>query len=138
MNAELGLINWSKSITMMTTFFNLFRKKGSSLYTQLTEIDLGADHSTIQFSWPTRRNICVGVARGLAFLHEEVRSHFIYRKIQATKVLLDEDLRPKSSHFGLAKLIPPSVYFPFEGGYVAPEHGVRNKVTIKSALELYY
>lgn len=48
--------------------------------------------------------ICVGLARGLAFLHEESRLKVVHRDIKATNVLLDKNLNPKISDFGLAKL----------------------------------
>ena len=54
--------------------------------------------------WPKRFNISIGIARGLAFLHEESRIKIVHRDIKATNVLLDKDLNPKISDFGLAKL----------------------------------
>lgn len=54
--------------------------------------------------WTTRYKICVGIARGLAYLHEESRLKIVHRDIKATNVLLDQDLNPKISDFGLAKL----------------------------------
>ena len=54
--------------------------------------------------WPTRRQICLGIARGLAYLHEESRLKIVHRDIKATNVLLDKDLNAKISDFGLAKL----------------------------------
>ena len=54
--------------------------------------------------WPKRFKISIGIARGLAFLHEESGIKIIHRDIKATNVLLDKDLNPKISDFGLAKL----------------------------------
>lgn len=54
--------------------------------------------------WPTRMKICLGIARGLAYLHEESRLKIVHRDIKATNVLLDKDLNAKISDFGLAKL----------------------------------
>ena len=64
----------------------------------------GPEESQLKLDWPTRRHICVGIARGLAFLHEESRLNIVHRDIKATNVLLDKDLNPKISDFGLAKL----------------------------------
>lgn len=54
--------------------------------------------------WPTRYEICLGVAKGLAYLHEESAVKIIHRDIKASNILLDGDLNPKISDFGLAKL----------------------------------
>lgn len=54
--------------------------------------------------WPTRYSICMGVARGLAYLHEESRLRIVHRDVKASNILLDSDLTPKISDFGLAKL----------------------------------
>ena len=54
--------------------------------------------------WPTRYRICIDIARGLTFLHEESRLKIVHRDIKATNVLLDKDLKAKISDFGLAKL----------------------------------
>lgn len=69
----------------------------------------GYSPSGMQFDWSTRANICVGVAKGLAFLHEEVRPHVIHRDIKASNILLDKDLSPKISDFGLARLMPANM-----------------------------
>ena len=54
-------------------------------------------------------NICIGVAQGLAFLHDNARPHIVHRDIKASNILLDKDLTPKISDFGLAKLLPSDV-----------------------------
>lgn len=102
-----------------------------------TLIGGGHHYSNIQFSWRTRSRICIGIARGLAFLHEEVRPHIIHRDIKASNILLDKDLTPKISDFGLAKLIPANmthVSTRVAGtiGYLAPEYAIRGQVTRKA------
>jgi len=68
----------------------------------------GTIYSNIRFNWRARVKIAVGVARGLAFLHEEIRPPIIHRDIKASNILLDKDLTPKISDFGLARLLPPN------------------------------
>lgn len=58
----------------------------------------------MRLDWATRNKICVGIARGLAFLHDESTIKIVHRDIKATNVLLDHHLNPKISDFGLAKL----------------------------------
>ncbi|XP_057486176.1 cold-responsive protein kinase 1-like [Actinidia eriantha] len=103
----------------------------------LAQTLLGGGHSSVQFNWRTRTRICIGVARGLAYLHEEVRPHIVHRDIKASNILLDKDLTPKISDFGLARLIPANmthVSTRVAGtiGYLAPEYAIRGQLTRKA------
>ncbi|RID49195.1 hypothetical protein BRARA_H00010 [Brassica rapa] len=64
----------------------------------------GGDKKTLHLDWPTRFEICMGVARGLAYLHEEGSVRIVHRDVKASNILLDSNLVPKVSDFGLAKL----------------------------------
>ncbi|KAK6134968.1 hypothetical protein DH2020_031287 [Rehmannia glutinosa] len=64
----------------------------------------GREEQRLNLDWSTRKKICIGIARGLAYLHEESRLKIVHRDIKATNVLLDKDLNAKISDFGLAKL----------------------------------
>uniref|UniRef100_A0ACD6ACL5 Uncharacterized protein n=1 Tax=Avena sativa TaxID=4498 RepID=A0ACD6ACL5_AVESA len=103
----------------------------------LAQTLLGSRNSDIQFNWRTRVNICIGVAQGLAYLHDGVRPHIVHRDIKASNILLDDDLTPKISDFGLAKLLPADVSHISTRvagtlGYLAPEYAIRGQVTRKS------
>ncbi|GAA0152952.1 transmembrane signal receptor [Lithospermum erythrorhizon] len=103
----------------------------------LAQTLLGRGTSGIQFNWKIRTKICSGIARGLAFLHEEVIPHIVHRDIKASNILLDRDLNPKISDFGLAKIFPASmthVSTRVAGtmGYLAPEYAVRGRLTRKA------
>lgn len=65
---------------------------------------LVAGNSNLHLDWPKRFEICLGVARGLAYLHEESSVRIVHRDVKASNILLDADLNPKISDFGLAKL----------------------------------
>lgn len=56
--------------------------------------------------WTKRLQIVTGIARGLLYLHEEAPVRIIHRDIKASNILLDEELNPKISDFGLARLFP--------------------------------
>ena len=57
-------------------------------------------------NWKQRFNIIVGMARGLAYLHQEFHVCIIHRDIKSSNVLLDDDFQPKIADFGLARLLP--------------------------------
>lgn len=103
----------------------------------LAQTLLGRGHSNLQFSWRTRSRICVDVARGLAFLHDEVKPYIVHRDIKAGNILLDRHMTAKISDFGLAKLIPDNmthVSTRVAGtiGYLAPEYAIRGQLTRKA------
>lgn len=56
--------------------------------------------------WSKRFQIVIGIVRGLLYLHEEAPERIIHRDIKASNILLDEELNPKISDFGLARLFP--------------------------------
>ncbi|XP_024019466.1 probable leucine-rich repeat receptor-like serine/threonine-protein kinase At3g14840 isoform X2 [Morus notabilis] len=102
----------------------------------------GPEESQLQLDWPARRKICVGIARGLAYLHEESRLKIVHRDIKSTNVLLDKDLNPKISDFGLAKLDEEenshiSTRIAGTYGYMAPEYAMRGYLTDKADVYSY-
>lgn len=57
-----------------------------------------------KLNWKTRYMIIQGITGGLQYLHEECRVKIIHRDIKPSNILLDIDMTPKISDFGLAKL----------------------------------
>ncbi|KAF6173370.1 hypothetical protein GIB67_027065 [Kingdonia uniflora] len=91
----------------------------------------------LKLDWPTRQKICLGIARGLAYLHEESRLKIVHRDIKGSNVLLDKDLNAKISDFGLAKLNEDghthiSTRVAGTIGYMAPEYAMRGYLTDKA------
>ncbi|KAL2247445.1 UNVERIFIED_CONTAM: putative LRR receptor-like serine/threonine-protein kinase [Sesamum indicum] len=97
----------------------------------------GRQEQRLNLDWQTRKKICLGIARGLAYLHEESRLKIVHRDIKATNVLLDKDLNAKISDFGLAKLDEEenthiSTRIAGTIGYMAPEYAMRGYLTDKA------
>nr|DAD42965.1 TPA_asm: hypothetical protein HUJ06_001195 [Nelumbo nucifera] len=93
--------------------------------------------TSLNLDWRTRYEICLGIARGLAYLHEESRPRIVHRDVKASNILLDAELNPKISDFGLAKLYDDkkthiSTRVAGTIGYLAPEYAMRGHLTEKA------
>ncbi|XXG70313.1 hypothetical protein AAC387_Pa06g3100 [Persea americana] len=76
--------------------------------------------------WKLRYQIALGIARGLAYLHEKCRDCIIHCDIKPENVLLDAAFFPKLADFGMAKIVGREfsrVLTSMRGtiGYLAPE-----------------
>ncbi|KAI3463300.1 hypothetical protein Pfo_019963 [Paulownia fortunei] len=56
-------------------------------------------------SWIMRVQIALDAARGLEYIHEHTKPHYVHRDIKTSNILLDGSFRAKISDFGLAKLV---------------------------------
>ncbi|XP_056160017.1 probable LRR receptor-like serine/threonine-protein kinase At1g56140 isoform X4 [Syzygium oleosum] len=97
----------------------------------------GTGKTSLLVDWGTRYGICLGIARGLAYLHEESRVRIVHRDVKASNILLDSSLNPKISDFGLAKLYNDkmthiSTRIAGTIGYLAPEYAMRGHLTEKT------
>lgn len=55
--------------------------------------------------WKTRLNIIEGIVQGLLYLHKYSRLRVVHRDLKASNILLDENMNPKISDFGLARIV---------------------------------
>ncbi|XP_013626469.1 PREDICTED: probable LRR receptor-like serine/threonine-protein kinase At1g29720 isoform X1 [Brassica oleracea var. oleracea] len=92
--------------------------------------------SSMKLDWKARQKICVGIARGLEFLHEGSMIRMVHRDIKTPNVLLDAELNAKISDFGLARIHEEehthiSTKVAGTMGYMAPEYVLWGQLTEK-------
>ncbi|KAF8107795.1 hypothetical protein N665_0116s0002 [Sinapis alba] len=96
-----------------------------------------SEKSSPKLDWAARKKICVGIAKGLEFLHEGSMIKMVHRDIKTTNVLLDANLNAKISDFGLARLREEEhtqITTKIAGtmGYMAPEYVLWGQLTEKA------
>ncbi|KAK1428826.1 hypothetical protein QVD17_17666 [Tagetes erecta] len=75
-----------------------------SLYSALHDVG-GPTNPLPPLSWASRLKIAQGTARGLAHIHECSPRKQVHGNIKSSKILLDDDLQPFISGFGLNRLV---------------------------------
>ena len=55
--------------------------------------------------WEMGFNIILGIVRGLLYLHQDSRLRIEYKDMKTSNILLDQEMNPKISDFGLAKIV---------------------------------
>ncbi|KAJ9690197.1 hypothetical protein PVL29_012716 [Vitis rotundifolia] len=139
--------------TICSSWLIMKKRKATRLkhYSKAKEIDENGENPKLQFfdlncnetkksmlTWRKRFEIIIGIARGILYLHQDSRLRIIHRDLKASNILLDIDMIPKFSDFGMARLFGKNQ---IEGstkrvvgtyGYMSPKYAMEGLFSIKS------
>ncbi|KAG6393652.1 hypothetical protein SASPL_147896 [Salvia splendens] len=127
------------SKTISRKLFSALRWKRKPKDCDVREGLVGIPGRQPALGWPVRNSIALGVAKGLAYLHEECVRTIIHRDVKAANILLDEDFQAVLADFSLAEFMDCHDDSAIKGtlGHMAPEYLFAGKFTEKADVFSY-
>ncbi|KAJ9542972.1 hypothetical protein OSB04_029478 [Centaurea solstitialis] len=107
------------------------------------DLHLFDETKSSMLKWPLRLNIIHGIAKGILYLHQDSRLRIIHRDLKASNILLDHNMNPKISDFGLARefrgdqITEETMKVAGTYGYISPEYAIYGRFSIKSDVFSY-
>ncbi|GLU01163.1 hypothetical protein SLE2022_184850 [Rubroshorea leprosula] len=133
--AEIGTIGRTHRINLVRLYGFCYDGNTSALVYEFMEngsLDNYLFGKKEMIEWEKLHVIAVGIAKGIAYLHQDCQQRIIHYDIKPANILLDANFLPKVAAFGLAKLCNKDSTHDsvtgFKGtlGYSAPEFFLRN------------
>ncbi|KDO56866.1 hypothetical protein CISIN_1g046791mg [Citrus sinensis] len=113
-------------------------KNEAKLIAKLQHTNLTDSRRNNRLNWETRFSIIEGIAQGLLYLHKYSRLRVIHRDLKASNILLDDQMNPKISDFGMARIFGLNQSETNTNrvvgtyGYMSPEYAMSGVVSIKT------